>query len=194
MATNLLIALRADSADFSEHPLMQKANRSVLQTAACPLCRVTTLEWGGGLASDASPRPQAKPENTGQTPEGLQGRAGPAKIEFTVDAFMAGTVYEAMSREDFCDAVLTALRAGNLSDDEATLAVYAREWVLSGADRRTSFPEWMPTGEVLDRLAVLQREWLQAARQDTAVKRMSFNEWLAATDKRRPAGAEGRCR
>jgi hypothetical protein len=47
MATNLLIALRADSADFSEHPLMQKANRSVLQTAACPLCRVTMLEWGG---------------------------------------------------------------------------------------------------------------------------------------------------
>jgi hypothetical protein len=38
------------------------------------------------------------------------------KIEFTVDAFMAGTVYEAMSREDFCDVVLTALRAGNLSD------------------------------------------------------------------------------
>jgi hypothetical protein len=31
------------------------------------------------------------------------------KIEFTVDAFMAGTVYEAMSREDFCDVVLTAL-------------------------------------------------------------------------------------
>jgi hypothetical protein len=99
---------------------------------------------------------------------------------------MAGKVYEAMSREDFCDAVLTALRAGNLSDDEATLAVYAREWVLSGADRRAPFPDWMASGEVLNRLAVLQGEWLKAARQDAAVNRMSFNAWLAATDKRRP--------
>jgi hypothetical protein len=61
---------------------------------------------------DASPRKQATPENTsrpGQAPERIQGRASPVKIEFTVDAFMAGTVYEAMSREDFCDVVLTAL-------------------------------------------------------------------------------------
>jgi hypothetical protein len=52
----------------------------------------------------------------------------------------------------------------------------------------------MATGEVLDHLAVLQSEWLQAARQDAAIKRMSFNEWLAATDNSRPPAAEGQRR
>jgi hypothetical protein len=47
---------------------------------------------------------------------------------------MAGKPYGAMSREDFCDIVLSALRAGNLSDNEANLAVYAREWVISDAE------------------------------------------------------------
>jgi hypothetical protein len=97
-------------------------------------------------------------------------------------------------RDDFCDVILAALRTGYLPDDEASHAAYLREWVLSGADRRTSFPEWMATGEVLDHLAVLQSEWLQAARQDAAIKRMSFNEWLAATDNSRPPAAEGQRR
>jgi hypothetical protein len=130
---------------------------------------------------DASPRPvkQATPENAsrpGQTPERTKGQS--AKIEFTVDAFMAGTVYGAMSREDFCDVVLTALRAGNLSDDEANFAVYAREWVISNADQRLAFDEWM-VSEVHARMTLLQRIWLQAARQDAAINRMSFNEWYA---------------
>jgi hypothetical protein len=129
-------------------------------------------------------------ENTASRRQAIEQtpRVSPVEIarnaaQFTL-AGMEGT-YNTMRRDDFCDVVLAALRTGNLSDRDASHAVYMREWVLSGADLRTSFPEWLATGEVHDGFAVLQREWLQAARQDEAIKRMSFNEWLAATDTRR---------
>jgi hypothetical protein len=130
-----------------------------------------------GGRSDIARARQLKPnigKPAGPAPERTQGQS--VKIEFTVDAFMAGTVYGAMSREDFCDVVLAALRAGNLSDDDATFAVYAREWVISNADQRQTFVEWMAS-EVRARMSLLQSEWLQAARQDAAIRRMSFNEW-----------------
>jgi len=119
-------------------------------------------------------------------------RASVAEIQMKAAQFSPkellgpASAYNTMRRDDFCDVILTALREGSLSEEDATLAVYMREWVLSGGDLRTPFPEWLASGEALDRLGVLQNEWIRAAFKDAAIKRMSFNQWLAATDSRRP--------
>jgi hypothetical protein len=76
-----------------------------------------------------------------------------------------------MGSKDFCDIVLAAVRLGNLSKDGTSIALQLREWVITGAHLRTSFPEWLAV-EGRERLALLNREWL--ASPD---RRMSFEEW-----------------
>ncbi len=87
--------------------------------------------------------------------------------------------YVKMKRADFCDVVAAVVRAGNLSDHDATFALHLREWVRCGADLRKSFPEWLEA-EGRERILMLNREWLLSG----VDPRMSFNEWLAATDSR----------
>jgi hypothetical protein len=84
------------------------------------------------------------------------------------------SIYNTMRRDDFCDVVLTALRAGTLSETEATLAVYTREWVVSGSDLRTSFPEWLEA-EGPQAMSSLSQEWLRSE----ASQRTPFNDWYA---------------
>ena len=163
-ASRLLEAPMAAAFDRS-HPVKQSEIDIVKQTA-----RENTAR----LRQELERKPRASPEEIAQYAKQLTVLGGVARA------------YDMMRRDDFCDVVLAAFREGNLSEQQASQASYVREWVLSGADRLTSFPEWLATGEVLDRFAVLQREWLQAARQDAAINRMSFHEWLAATDTRRP--------
>ena len=135
--------------------------------------------------SHTKPAEQPPPENPSRLRQALERapKATPAEIaryatEFTVDN--VEKTYCAMRRDDFCKVVLTALRVGNLSDDESALAVYIREWVLTNADERLSFPEWFAAGEGLARKALLDREWLEASSRDAAINRMSFNEWYSA--------------
>ena len=45
--------------------------------------------------------------------------------------------YSEMRHADFCDAVAEAVRAGNFSDPDASHALFAREWVLTGGALRT---------------------------------------------------------
>jgi hypothetical protein len=102
-------------------------------------------------------------------------RARPAEVtkkatQFTIDGIWS--TYETMGRDDFCDVVIAALKAGNLSEEEASHAIYAREWVLSGGDQRLSFPDWL-AAEGRERFALLDREWLTKG----VDPRMSFNEW-----------------
>lgn len=81
------------------------------------------------------------------------------------------STYSTMRRDDFCDVVIAALKSGRLSGQEASQAIYAREWVLSGGDERLSLPEWLEA-EGAERVMALNREWLASGKRE-----MSFNEW-----------------
>jgi hypothetical protein len=87
--------------------------------------------------------------------------------------------YSEMHRDDFCEVVAGVVGSGKLSDDDASFALYRREWVMSEGDLRLSFPEWLEA-EGRERFLWLNREWLQSGLRHT-----SFNDWLAITDSRR---------
>jgi hypothetical protein len=80
--------------------------------------------------------------------------------------------YSEMRHADFCDAVTAAVRAGNFSDQGATHALYAREWVSSGGAWRTSLPEWI-AAEGRQHFLRLNNEWLRSGEKYTP-----FNDWL----------------
>jgi hypothetical protein len=80
--------------------------------------------------------------------------------------------YNRMRHSDFCDAVAEAVRRGNFSDDEATHAVYVREWVSCGAAWQTTFPEWLASAGQAH-IMRLNTEWLRCGE-----KHLSFNDWL----------------
>ncbi|WP_027544870.1 hypothetical protein [Bradyrhizobium sp. WSM2254] len=80
--------------------------------------------------------------------------------------------YNDMRHADFCDAILEAIRRGNLPATDVTHALYVREWVSTGAAWRTSFPEWLPIeGRV--HFLKLNDEWLRNSDQRT-----DFNDWM----------------
>jgi hypothetical protein len=95
-----------------------------------------------------------------------------AKTLSSIDAVK--NAYSKMKREDFCEMVAIAVAANNLSENDATTAMYLCEWTASKADWQLSFPEWLPS-EGERRLAQLTDEWLK----DKAGKSLSFNQWLA---------------
>jgi len=80
--------------------------------------------------------------------------------------------YNDMRHADFCDAVTAAVRAGNFSDQDASSALYAREWVSSGGAWRTTLPEWIE-GEGRQHFLRLNNEWLRSGEKYTP-----FNDWL----------------
>jgi hypothetical protein len=83
--------------------------------------------------------------------------------------------YEKMRRDDFCEVVGSTVKAGNLSDADASSALHIREWVRCEGDLRMTFPEWL-AGEGTQRLLLLNQEWLSSG----ADPRTSFEEWWAA--------------
>jgi hypothetical protein len=80
--------------------------------------------------------------------------------------------YNDMRHADFCDAVTASVRAGNFSDQDASTALYAREWVSSGGAWRTTLPEWI-AGEGRQHFLRLNNEWLKSGEKYTP-----FNDWL----------------
>jgi hypothetical protein len=92
--------------------------------------------------------------------------------------------YKEMRREDFCDVVAAVVRARNLSEDDNSLVLHLREWVLSEADLRMSYPEWL-AGEGRDRMVSLSNEWVHECLHGVVDRRMSFHKWLVSPDNRR---------
>jgi hypothetical protein len=94
--------------------------------------------------------------------------------------------YSEMRHADFCDAVAEAVRAGNFSDPDASHALFAREWVLTGGALRTSLPEWI-AGDGRARFALLTERWLRSGEKHT-----TFNHWLVGpvTPKATPTPAK----
>jgi len=82
--------------------------------------------------------------------------------------------YNTMRHADFCDVVAAAFLAGNFSAQDASHAMYLREWVRCGATVKTSFPEWME-GEGAGHILALNEQWLA-----TGLRNTPFNEWLAS--------------
>lgn len=80
--------------------------------------------------------------------------------------------YNRLRHSDFCDAVAEAVRRGNFSDDDATHAIYVREWVSSGGAWQSSFPEWFAS-HGRQHILKLNGEWLRSGE-----KHVSFNDWL----------------
>lgn len=129
-----------------------------------------------GQRTDMDALKQVARENTARRREELERtpRIDRAQIarsaaQFTIGG--AGSIYNESRRDDFCDVVLGALKTGRLSDQDSTQAVYLREWVVTGGDKRTSFPEWL-MNEGLERKTFLDRQWLSSGE-----KRTSFEEW-----------------
>lgn len=89
-----------------------------------------------------------------------------------------------MGREDFCDVVLAAIRAGNLSQQDTATGLFLREWVLSEANYRMPYPEWL-AGEGRDRMVLLSNDWVHDCLHGVVDRGMPFHEWLAAPDNRR---------
>jgi hypothetical protein len=92
--------------------------------------------------------------------------------------------YNRLRHSDFCDAVAEAVRRGNFSDDDATHAVYVREWVSSGAAWQTTFPEWLASAGRAH-IMRLNSEWLRSGE-----KHLSFNDWLVGASPKKVAAAE----
>jgi hypothetical protein len=93
----------------------------------------------------------------------------------SLDAVMKA--YQEMNRHDFCDAVAIAAKSVNLSQDNASMAMSLREWVLSDGDRRMPFPEWLAS-EGRQHISSLNREWVGSALREKINRNMSFHEWL----------------
>lgn len=116
-------------------------------------------------------------------------RATAEQLEWEVDCLRSGSrlemAYHQLRHSDFCDAAAEAVRRGNFSDQDATQAVFMREWVSSGAASQTTFPDWL-IGAGRAHIMKLNSEWLRSGE-----KHRSFNEWLVgAPAKRVPAAAE----
>jgi hypothetical protein len=171
--------------------IFKRGTQPAMQVASAPAG--TAMQESGRAGEIVADVKQVARENTARrrqaierTPRASLAEIGLKAAQFSPRDLGPGHLYNIMRRDDFCDVVITALRAGTLPDNDATFAVYLREWVLSGGDIRMSFVEWMESGECLNRIGVLQNEWLSAASNDATVKRMSLNQWLAATDTRLP--------
>jgi len=117
-------------------------------------------------------------------------RATPEQLEEEVDRLRSVNrlqmAYNHLRHSDFCDAVAEAVRRGNFSDDDATHAVYVREWVSSGAAWQTTFPEWLASAGRAH-IRRLNSEWLRSGE-----KHLSFNDWLVGTPVKKVATAEPR--
>jgi hypothetical protein len=68
---------------------------------------------------------------------------------------------------------LIALGSGTLEEQQFSFLMYFREWVLTGADKRVDFRDWL-AGEGVTRFAVdLNDQWLASGH----CREMSFEEW-----------------
>ena len=80
--------------------------------------------------------------------------------------------YSRLRHSDFCDAIAEAVRRGNFSRDDATHAIYVREWVSSGGAWKASFPDWLAS-DGQQHISSLNAEWLRSGE-----KHISFNHWV----------------
>jgi hypothetical protein len=85
---------------------------------------------------------------------------------------------------DFCEAIALAVKNRNFSD--SSTALYAREWVRSGAAARISFPEWLES-EGRERLLVLNEQWLSSG----LACHTSFDEWCVSQPGPKPLNIWG---
>jgi hypothetical protein len=86
---------------------------------------------------------QVAGENTARRAEELEQTPRIARAEIAVHAARftiggGGHIFTELRRDDFCNVVLAALKAGRLSEQDAAHAVYLREWIVTAGDKRTS--------------------------------------------------------
>ena len=151
---------------YAVHALWPDTAQPARQQATQPAGQQISMEALKQVARENTAR---RREELEQTPRIARAEIGKHASRFTIGN--AGYIFSEMRRDDFCDVILAALKAGRLSDQDAAHAVYLREWIVTGGDKQISFPEWM-VKQGLQRKTFLDHKWLSSGE-----KRMTFEQW-----------------